>query len=93
MYLCIKYVFGAHGGQKRVLDPLKLELQMILSHLWVLGIEPGSCGRAASDLHVSSLNIIASSGCTFFPHTTFFFLKFYVRILASILMSSVGAIL
>lgn len=35
MYVCI-----------RVLDPLELELETVPK--WVLGIEPGSCGRAPS---------------------------------------------
>jgi hypothetical protein len=31
---------GGHGGQKRVLNPLKLELQVAISHLiWVLGTD------------------------------------------------------
>jgi hypothetical protein len=30
-YLCITCMPGAHGGQKWVLDPLELELQMVVS--------------------------------------------------------------
>lgn len=30
---------GARGSQKRVLDPVELELQMAVSHQWVLGSE------------------------------------------------------
>lgn len=29
--LCIRHLSGALGGQKRALDPLKLELQMVVS--------------------------------------------------------------
>lgn len=32
--------FCAHGGQNRVSGPLDLESQVIVSRLWVLGIEP-----------------------------------------------------
>lgn len=44
------YIFhinvGAPGIQKRVLDPLELELEMVvISLLWVSGIEPQSSGR------------------------------------------------
>lgn len=36
MYVC------ASGGQKRVLDPLKLELQAVESHpVWALGPDSG----------------------------------------------------
>ena len=30
--LCTSCVFGACGGQKRALDALELELQMVVSH-------------------------------------------------------------
>lgn len=36
------YVSGAHGGQRRQLNPLRLELE--------LGIKGGSCGRRTSAL-------------------------------------------
>lgn len=43
---------GACGGQKGALDPLKPELQVVVSHLtWVLSIKLGSSGRAASAPH------------------------------------------
>lgn len=42
----------AHRGKKRVLDPLTLELQVVVSHSsWVLGIELRSPGRATSILN------------------------------------------
>lgn len=41
----------AYQGQKRVLDPLELELQAVMScPVWVLGTELGSLARAASNL-------------------------------------------
>lgn len=35
---------------QRTLDPLSLELQTVVSAMWVLGIEPQSSERAASVL-------------------------------------------
>lgn len=31
-WMCLDYVCRAHGGQCRVLGPLELDLQMVLSH-------------------------------------------------------------
>lgn len=41
MWVGIPYVPGAHGGQKRMLDPLEPELQIVMRLLlcWVLGAE------------------------------------------------------
>lgn len=44
------HVCSAHDGQKRVSDPLRLELQKVVSHPVRLGIEPRSTGREASAL-------------------------------------------
>lgn len=38
---------GACGEQKAALDPLELELEMLLAAMWVREIEPGSSGSAA----------------------------------------------
>ena len=39
MYACYMQA-GVCGGQERVLDPLELELQIVVNHLtWVLGTE------------------------------------------------------
>jgi hypothetical protein len=37
--LCTTCMSGTHRGQKRVSDPVDLELQMVVSHyaVWVLG--------------------------------------------------------
>ena len=48
MYVCALCMYSALGSQKRVLDPLGLELQMVVSTLWELGIEPGTSERAVS---------------------------------------------
>jgi hypothetical protein len=49
--MSVHHVPGANGGQKKILGPLELELQMIISYHEVLGIEPGSSGRASSALN------------------------------------------
>lgn len=38
-------------SQKRVMEPSKLELHIVVSCPRILGIEPGSCGAAASALN------------------------------------------
>lgn len=46
------HVWGAHGGQKRVLHPLELELKTVVSHLrWGLGTEPWSAVNAVCYLN------------------------------------------
>jgi len=43
---------GTHVGQRRMPDPLELELQVVVSLLmWVLGVKLESSERAASDLN------------------------------------------
>lgn len=32
MYICAPHAYSDHGGQKRTLNPLELELQMAVSH-------------------------------------------------------------
>lgn len=39
---------GARGGLKRASEPLEVEVQVVLSSLWVLGTEPRSFARAAA---------------------------------------------
>lgn len=39
---------------RRESDPLELELQAVVYHKWVLGIEPRSSGKAASALRALS---------------------------------------
>lgn len=43
--LCMACV---HGEQKKALHPQELELQMVVSHLLILGTKPASSARAAS---------------------------------------------
>lgn len=47
-YLCMS---DALGGQKTELEPLELEVLMVVSCHVVLGIEPGSYGSAVSLNH------------------------------------------
>lgn len=46
--LCTICPPGIHGNQKRLSDPLELQLQTCWAMMWVLGIEPRPHGRAAS---------------------------------------------
>ena len=45
------YMSGSHGGQKRALDPLRLELQMVVSCHVDAGNKLRPSGRAASALN------------------------------------------
>lgn len=50
-----------HRGQKRVLDPLELELRVLANWLmWVLGTEPRSSVRAASALNISQSHVLGT---------------------------------
>lgn len=51
LHMCLGtiYMAGPCGYQKRVLDPLGLELPVVA--MWVLGIEPGFSGKAVSVLN------------------------------------------
>jgi hypothetical protein len=49
VYTCVEVPYG---GQKRVSDPLEVELPAITSHpMWELEIKPQPFGRVASVLH------------------------------------------
>lgn len=50
VYVCVTCM-GCHSGQKRVLGPMALKLQKVVSHLMqVLQTQFGSSGRIASAL-------------------------------------------
>lgn len=56
MFVCMyvhtcAYLAPACEGQTRALDLLGLQLQVVVSHIWVLGIEPLYSGRAANALN------------------------------------------
>lgn len=42
MFSCTPQCSLYHSGQKRALDPLELQLQKVVNHQQVLGIEPES---------------------------------------------------
>lgn len=47
---------GYHRSQKQVLDPLKLEFLVFVSHfMWVLVTEPQSSARDASALNYQAI--------------------------------------
>lgn len=54
MYECLACMYmhhmhaGVRGSHKIALDPLKWELQMVVSLLWVLGTEPKSSANSSS---------------------------------------------
>lgn len=49
VYVCTPHVrLTPNGGQNRVSDLLELELQVVVTAMWALRIEPMSSGRAAS---------------------------------------------
>ena len=49
LHICvyIMCMLGANGGQKKVMDPLALESQMVVNCIVVLGIKPRSSARAS----------------------------------------------
>ena len=51
-FVCMHMYVVVYGGQKKVLESLELELQVIVSHLmWVLGTKFQSSGRGVSTLN------------------------------------------
>lgn len=46
--LYIMCMHGAHRGDKSPSDPLELEVEMVVSAMWVLRIEVRSSGRTTS---------------------------------------------
>lgn len=49
------YGLGVCGGQVSNSDSLELELEMLVNHMWVLRIEPGSSTREASALKLYAI--------------------------------------
>ena len=52
--LCVMVVPGALRGQKRALDLLELKLQMVVSVLWVLGINQVLCKSSQHSNHCAT---------------------------------------
>lgn len=51
--MCTVCMLNAQRGQRRALDPLELQLEMLRVAMWVLRIELGSSEVAASALNLS----------------------------------------
>ena len=63
--LCTTYVPGARRTQKRALDTLELESQMVVSHS-VVGLEPRSSKTAVSALSCGAISPGLRSNFYFF---------------------------
>lgn len=65
------YVYSVFRGQKKALDPLRLELQMVgfWTNIWMLGIEPRSFRRATSVLNCRDTPWRSRVCLYFFPHS------------------------
>lgn len=60
--VCVNMCMGAKGVQKRVMDPLELEVQALMScPTWVLGIELWFSVRAASTLYHCAISSTMTS--------------------------------
>lgn len=55
--MCVFTIVYAGGGEKRVLDPLELELWQLSSSAWVLGNKPMSSSRAAGLLNHRAIHL------------------------------------
>lgn len=50
MYCLHPLSCNIHGDQKKVLNPLELEIVQLLASVWMLETEPGSSAKAFSAL-------------------------------------------
>lgn len=67
-YMCV----DAKGGPKKVLDPLELDLQVVMSHLkWVLGTKLRSFERDASTLNYWATSQLFVAGLFYLPCSVF----------------------
>jgi hypothetical protein len=55
LHMCMR-VLSVCLELEEIEDPLKLELLMVVTVMWVLGTKPGSSGRAASALNCSGMS-------------------------------------
>ena len=51
MYACLPCVYSILGSPKKVSDPVELDLQKFIRHMWVQGTKPWSNERATSALN------------------------------------------
>lgn len=75
-YVSLYHMCSVHRRQERMLGPPELELQMVVYHTWVLGIEPKTSERAAC---VTNHWAISPAPVTFF--TTYLYILLYVIVL------------
>lgn len=60
--ICTTCIHGAWEGQKRVSDLLRLELQIVVSLMWVLGIKPGPLRKAVNVLNDRASSLALRTG-------------------------------
>lgn len=61
MPVCHVYKVSSCRGQRRILDSLRLELQMVMSrHLWVLGIKAGLSAKEGRALNHEAMFPVSS---------------------------------
>lgn len=65
---------GTHEGKKRASYPLGLEIQTIVSIMWMVGIEFGSSGRIANMFNQKAISLALHEG----PKSKFFELSYRV---------------
>lgn len=53
--LCIQVYAGADAGQKEAVDPLEIELPVVVRPTWALESELGSCGGQHHSSQLSHL--------------------------------------
>lgn len=62
VFVCVTHVSGTCRDQKRALDLLKLELQVVVSHgSWVLGTGPGPSVLLAAKLSIPTVSVFMFS--------------------------------
>lgn len=52
MFVCAPHIYSAHGGETRLADLLELELQMVLSCMWMLATKHGFFVRSVNALNL-----------------------------------------
>lgn len=52
MFVWVLHIYGARGGEMRASDLFELELQMILSYMWMLGTKRGFFAKSVNALNL-----------------------------------------
>ena len=63
--VCATHVPEACRVHKTAMDPLEVELQMVVAIMWVLESKPRSSGRAARTFNHQAILCLAQGGCYF----------------------------